>query len=485
MARVLIIDDDQTICAMLGELMRTLGHQVTSCGTIQEGLAQATSTPFDVIFLDVQLPDGNGLDLLPALRETPTYPEVIIMTGFGDPDGAETAISSGAWDYLQKPLSPKHILLSIHRVFQYRDNLSRTSRPLVALKLEGIVGGSPRMRACLDLVAQAANCDLNVLLTGETGTGKELIARAIHGNSARAQGNLVVVDCTSLPETLVSSVLFGHEKGAFTGADRAREGLILQADGGTLFLDEIGELPLAIQRAFLRVLQEKRFRPLGARLERRSDFRLLAATNRDLHQMTKDGQFREDLLFRLRAMVIDLPPLREREKDLKDLVFHYVAEICGRQGIGIKGISPEFLEALQAYPWPGNVRELINILESAISAAFYEPTLYPKHWPLHFRVPQARAAVRQAPKAAAPEKTAAVVPEPPSPDAPPEAQGLGSYRDYREWALAEMEKEYLIKLMRLTRGNLQEACRISGLSRSRLYALIKKCQVSRLGWPWP
>jgi two-component system NtrC family response regulator len=481
LARVLIIDDDQALCAMLGDLVKNLGHHVTRCFTIAAGLAKAASKPYDVIFLDVQLPDGNGLEVLPTLRAAPASPEVIIMTGFGDPDGAEMAVKSGAWDYLQKPFSPKQILLSLNRVFQYRENLSQTTRPAVALKLEGFVGSSPRMQVCLDLIAQAANTDLNVLLTGETGTGKELAARAIHTNSSRCRKSLVVVDCAALPETLIGSVLFGHEKGAFTGAEKAREGLIQQADGGTLFLDEIGELPLSIQKNFLRVLEERCFRPLGAKQERKSDFRLIAATNRDLDQMVETGQFREDLLFRVRAMVIALPPLRKRGHDLKDLILYYLARICERHEIGPKGISPDFLEALEAYPWPGNVRELVNTLDSAIVAAFYEPTLFPMHLPLHFRVFQARAAVL--PKSAVPETAASTVTKFPQPESFTETAEVGTYRDFRESVLAEMDKEYLQKLMHLARGNVHEACRISGLSRSRLYVLIKKCQVSRLGWP--
>lgn len=483
MSHVLIIDDDREICSMLGSLMERLGHQVTCCFTIAEGLAQVTSKAYEVVFLDVQLPDGNGLEILPTLRASSSPPEVIIMTGFGDPDGAEMAVKSGAWDYLQKPLSPKQILLSINRVIQYRENLAKIPRPVVSLNLEGFVGSSPRMRTCLDLIAQAANSDLNVLLTGETGTGKELAARAIHANSPRRENSLVVVDCAALPETLVGSILFGHEKGAFTGAEKAREGLILQADGGTLFLDEVGELPLTIQGNFLRVLEERRFRPLGAREEKKSDFRLVAATNRDLEQMVVNGQFREDLLFRLRSMVIALPLLKERGQDLKDLVFYYIARICERSGIGVKGISPEFLEALEAYSWPGNVRELVNTLDSAIAAAFYEPTLFPQHLPLHLRVFQARAAVYRESKSAPPEARESAVSETPREELAPAAAVLASYRDFRDSAMVEVEKEYLKELMRLTRGNLKEACRISGLSRSHLYSLFKKYQVSRLGWP--
>ncbi len=208
---------------------------------------------------------------------------------------------------------------------------------------------------------------MNVLLTGETGTGKEVFARAIHENSARAEHNFVVVDCTALPATLVESVLFGHEKGAFTGADRAQAGLIKQAHSGTLFLDEIGELPLAVQKAFLRVLQEHRFRPVGAKREVESNFRLIAATNRNLEKMVQDGTFRSDLLFRVRTLTVELPPLSARKEDIKELAMYHMARVCERYQIGTKGFSPEFFDALMAYEWPGNVRELVNAMERAVS----------------------------------------------------------------------------------------------------------------------
>ena len=216
----------------------------------------------------------------------------------------------------------------------------------MALKTEGIVGASPRLGACLDTLAQAAGSDANVLITGETGTGKELFAWAIHKNSSRAGRSFVVVDCAALPETLVESTLFGHLRGAFTGADKPRDGLIKQADGGTLFLDEIGELSPSIQKAFLRVLQEKRFRPVGGGQEVSSDFRLIAATNRRLDDMARSGAFREDLLFRIRTLVLELPPLRDTKEDLRDLVVHYVVKFCEQYGVPMKSFSPEFHEVL-------------------------------------------------------------------------------------------------------------------------------------------
>ena len=300
------------------------------------------------------------------------------MTGYGDPDGAELAIKHGAWDYIQKPSTMDAMTLPLVRALQYREE-KKASKAMMILKREGIIGNSPKIRACLDLLTQVASSNANVLVTGETGTGKELFAVAIHKNSSRADKNFVVVDCTALPENLVESILFGHEKGAYTGADRAKDGLILQADGGTLFLDEVGELPLPIQKSFLRALQERKFRPVGGKEEIKSDFRLIAASNRNLDDMVRQGNFREDLLFRLRSFSIELPPLRERPEDIKDLAAYYTEVLCKRYEIETKEFSPEFFDVLTSYPWPGNVRELINALERALVNGRYERILFQKH----------------------------------------------------------------------------------------------------------
>lgn len=460
MANVLIIDDDEAVCGMLSEMIRNIGHHATSTHTLENGLHESLRNAYDVVFLDVRLPDGNGLDGIPRLLETQPPPEVVIITGSGDPDGAEIAIRNGAWDYLQKPLSVVKILLPIKRVLQYRDDLNKFRKPAVALKVQGIVGSSPQMTACLDLVAQAACSETNVLIVGETGTGKELFAHAIHGNSARADASFVVVDCASLPETLVESSLLGYEKGAFTGADRARDGLIKQADGGTLFLDEVGELPLSIQKAFLRVLQERTFRPLGGKQEIKSDFRLIAATNRDLEQMVESGLFRKDLLYRLKTMSIVLPPLRERPGDVKGLVMHFTAKLCNIHGLATKGFSPEFFEVLAAYDWPGNVRELVNTIEMAITGARYEPTFFPKHLPTQIRVKAARASI-DGKASVDPALTESATP------------ALESFPKLEE-LLDRTEHQYLQEVLSFTKGNMKDACRISGLSRSRFYERIKK-----------
>jgi two-component system NtrC family response regulator len=269
----------------------------------------------------------------------------------------------------------------------------------------------------------------------------------------------VTVDCTALPETLVESILFGHERGAFTGAEKAREGLVNQADKGTLFLDEIGELPLDIQKSFLRVLQEKRFRHVGGKNEVKSDFRLVAATNRNLDQMAEQGAFRKDLLFRLRSLTIDLPPLRERMEDIQELTMYHVARMCKQYGKETKGFSVDFFEALTSYDWPGNVRELFNVLEGAVSLTGDEPTLYFIHLPTPFRIKLKRSSLE------GPDPT-----ERDPKDSGRSPENLPRLKEFRE----SMEKRYLEDLLSIVNRDMKKACSISGLSRSRLYDLLKK-----------
>ncbi len=468
MAKVLIIDDDDLMCATLSHLVQRNGHEATSATSLQDGQKQAATHLFDVVFLDVHLPDGNGLDILPKLEAVSSAPEVIIITGFGEPNGAELAIKSGAWDYIEKSSSPKEIMLALERALQYRHEKNAVSHKntVAALKRGKIIGNSPKLQICLDMIAQAAGSDVNVLITGETGTGKELFACAVHDNSQRARGNFVVVDCTALPETLVESLLFGHEKGTFTGAEKARDGLVRQAHCGTLFLDEVGELPLNMQKAFLRVLQERRFRPLGGSREIESDFRLVAATNRDLDQMVKNGQFREDLLFRLRSYVIELPPLHERLEDFQELTRFYADRFCDRYGLPSKGFSPDFINTLRAYPWPGNVREFVHTLERTLASARYEPTLFPKHLPTNVRVEVTRASVTQDHNF---DITLGNGP----------VHNLPKLHDYRDAVYNEAEKNYLHDLLTISEQNITEACHLSGLSQSRLYALMKKHEITR------
>lgn len=470
MANVLIIDDEISLCHMLKVVISSHGHLADYAQSIEEGRDKISSFFYDVVFLDVNLPDGNGLDILPLIRSADSNPEVIIITGEEDQDGAEIAIKNGAWDYLTKPFSVDNIYLQLSRAIQYREEKNAARSPVV-LKREGIIGESPQIKGCLNLVAQAALSDINVLITGATGTGKERFASAIHENSKRSKGNFVIVDCAALPETLVESTLFGHVRGAFTGADRDRDGLISQADGGTLFLDEIGELPMSVQKAFLRVLQERVFRPVGGKKEIKSDFRLIAATNRDLSLMIKNGTFREDLFFRIKAMTIALPPLAERVNDIKELTSYMILQICEREGIGIKGFSPEFIKILEGYKWPGNVRELINALDWAISKARYEPTLFPKHLPDHIRISVVRSAIavqsgKDIKRYGRKERIF--------------SSEIPKMKEFRDSVIAENEKNYLNELLELTNGNIPKACTISGLGRARLYGLMKTYGISRI-----
>jgi two-component system NtrC family response regulator len=471
MATVLIIDDDKLICDWIATVVTRLGHHPVSTHLLREGLRKVQSDSFDIVFLDVEMPDGSGLESMPKIKAARSSPEIIVITGLGDPDEAELAIRTGAWDYLEKPASFEAIKLPLLRALEYRAE-RKPGKPPTVLKRNGIIGESQKITSCLELLAQAASSDANVLITGETGTGKELFAKVVHHNSSRAKRNFVVVDCTALPETLVESVLFGHERGAFTGADRSEEGLIKQADGGTLFLDEIGELPLLIQKKFLRVIQEHRFRPVGGRREIESDFRLVAATNRNLESMVQQGRFREDLLFRLRTLAIESPPLREITEDIKKLTVFYMKDLCERFGIVPKGASPEFWEIVAEYQWPGNVRELIQALEKALLSAKDEPMLFPKHLPTYIRIQVARSSFPKEPASQGKPELRSSVPK-----VPPRL------KEIRKAAVTEAEQRYLEDLISFVGGDNNKACRISGLSRSRFYSLLKKYRPADRRWP--
>lgn len=469
MAKILIIDDDPDICEMLVDLIRKMEHEASYHVSFQTGMEAVANLSFDVVLLDVRLPDGDGLGMIPSIRTSPSRPEVIILTGYGDPEGAEIAIKSGAWDYIQKTDTTKKITLALQRVIQYRQGIQKALKSTVALKLDGIVGLGHPMQQCFDLLAQAAVAPVNVLLSGETGTGKEVFARAIHQNSTRAAENFVTVDCTALPENLIESLLFGHRKGAYTGATQDQNGLIAQAHHGTLFLDEVGELPLSIQKAFLRVLQERKFRRIGGRREHVSDFRLIAATHRNLDVLVENGAFRKDLLYRLRGLDIMLPALRDRTKDIIALCLHYNARICEKRNLNTKGFSPDFFEILCQYQWPGNIRELVSTLEIAISAAHYEPTIFSRHIPESIRIQTAKAEIgrKQLDANAIFEQVAPIF-----------ETRLPPIKAYRKEALDKADRLYLRELAQASRGDVEKACQISGLSRSRLYELIKLMQIS-------
>jgi two-component system NtrC family response regulator len=318
-------------------------------------------------------------------------------------------------------------------------------------------------------VGKAAHSDANVLIAGATGTGKELFARAIHNNSTRCKENLVVVDCAALPETLVESLLFGNVKGVYTGADRSRDGLVAQAHGGTLFLDEVGELPLSVQKVFLRVLQERKYRPVGGQKELVSDFRLIAATNRDLDTLVAEGRFREDLLYRLRAISLRLPSLKERREDIKPLTEYYIDKICNRIGVPPKQPSVDFLDALLLYEWPGNVREMVNTIETAIASADDCQKIYARHLPDSIRIHVVRSCLPQT------SDTLTSIATRRSIDG---RKGIPSLKEYRKRAAEDAEREYLHALLVQTRNNVSTALQLSKLSRSRFYELLKTHNLS-------
>lgn len=305
------------------------------------------------------------------------------------------AIKSGAWDYLVKGASVKEIAFSLQRALQYREQkqVDYATAGVNDFSLDGIIGTSHCLQECMTQVAQAAISDTSLLIAGNTGTGKELFARALHRLSPRNKRKFVVVDCASIADNLIEETLFGHEEGAFANADQAREGLISQAHNGTLFLDEVGEMPLSLQKVFLRVLEEHRFRPIGGNCEQESNFRLVAATNCDLEEKVQKGLFRADLLFRLSAFVVKLSDLSERPEDIPLLARYHADRICAHYAIKAKDFSPEFTTMLNMYRWPGNTRELVNSLERAIAVARKEPVLFPKHLPIQLRVEVAKKAI--------------------------------------------------------------------------------------------
>lgn len=463
MAQILIIDDDRMLCDMVKRKLNTLEHTTESAHTLKDGIAAARAREYDLILLDVRLPDGSGIEEITTFTALPSHPELIIITGEGSADGARIAIETGAWDYIEKPLSMREIVLQLNQALLYRKEKNRNQQ-VTLLNRENIIGNDPALNHCLQQLALMAPADSPMLITGETGTGKELFARAIHTNSSRSTKPFVVLDCAAFPENLVESMLFGHVKGAFTGAEKSRDGLILEADGGTLFMDEVGELPMNIQKTFLRVLQERTFRPVGSNQEMQSNFRLVAATNRDLEEMVEAGNFRSDLLYRLKAATLHLPPLRERQSDIESLTLSQITRLCNHYGTGIKGVSQEFLELLRNYPWPGNVRELYHAVESAVSIARMHDTLFPKHLPASIRIGSRKESSEK--KVA---QTSAVEP------VPAEAPHLADLKS----TLEETELNYLRRLLEKTGGDVQQSCSISGLSRSGLYSRLKKYGINR------
>lgn len=478
MAAILIIDDEEFIRGSLSERVERLNHDAWTASTLTQGLSVLEKHNIDLVFLDVNLPDGSGLEALSSIKQTASAPEVIIITALGNSQGAASAIRNGAWDYVTKPFSSDEISLHIKRSIEYRQAKKMQAMPM-AIDTGGIIGQSNGIKTCISQIARCAASDANVLILGETGTGKELVAKAVHDNHFSITGRYIVVDCSAMPETLAESVLFGHVKGAFTGADKASDGLIKQADQGTLFLDEVGELPLGMQKIFLRALQEKKFRPVGSSKEVSSRFRLISATNRNLDEMVKQGTFRQDLLHRLKTVSIKLPPLRERKEDIQVLTQHYIHRLCKEKSMKTKALLPETLEVLEAYPWPGNIRELINVIEKAIISEPELPILYPMFLSdrlrIHFADQQLTNIETPLPDTGSPSgMTASILSELYT------SHPLPALKPFREAGISEIETLYLKSLLTQSRWDISKSADIAGVSKSRMYHLIKKYKLKKM-----
>ena len=375
-ARILVAEDNDTLRRGIERALRETwpGVEAVANGDLAlDRLRNARAEAFDVVLTDLRLPGADGVAVLRAARERAPNTCVVVMTAYGSVESAVEAMKSGAFDFVQKPLELEQIELRVARAVEHRRLLGEVSElraeRVVREAGEAIVGDSPALRAAMDLARRVAPTRSTVLITGETGTGKELIAGLIHGASPRAAAPFVKVNCAPLPETLLESELFGHERGACTGAERERVGRFEQASGGTLLLDEVGDMSPATQAKLLRVLQDQEFQRLGGTRTLRTDARIVAATNQDLEEKLRDGRFRDDLFFRLNVIRIELPPLRERPEDLIALAHHFLRRFADRLGRPQRGFSEPALERIRAHPWRGNVRELQNAIERAVLMA--------------------------------------------------------------------------------------------------------------------
>jgi DNA-binding NtrC family response regulator len=362
---LLVVDDEQSLREFLTILLEQEGYEVTTADTVASGIESVLKGSFDLVMCDLKLPDGSGLEVLAKARNQQVTSPFIIITAHTTPQHALEALRAGAAEYLSKPFNVEDLKLILEKLLGDGETETATQ------EVPNFIGSSPAIRRILDMVPRLAATPSTVFITGESGTGKELLAQAIHAFSAAANGPFLSVNCGALPEGLLESELFGHVRGAFTGAVKDHKGLFVDAEGGTLLLDEVGELTPLMQVKLLRVLQERRVRPVGSSHEVEVNVRVLAATNRDLERAVKNGEFREDLYYRLNVLHIHLPPLRQRIEDLPELARHFVERTCENFGTRAKRLTPDALRVLQAYSWPGNVRELENVIERTVAL---EPT---------------------------------------------------------------------------------------------------------------
>jgi two-component system nitrogen regulation response regulator GlnG len=467
MPTLLVIDDDPSIREAFRAVFEEPGVTVLTAASAREGLRLAEGQRPDAVLLDLALPDMPGLDAFRRLHERDARVPVIFITGHGTTDTAIEAMRLGAFEYILKPLELGPLRELVARAFQI-GRLMHTPAVVPAEAAEAsdvLVGRCPAMQEVYKAIGRVAPQDVTVLIQGESGTGKELVARAIYHYSRRGGQPFLTINCAAIPETLLESELFGHERGAFTGADRKRVGKFEQVHGGTLFLDEVGDMTLVTQAKILRVLQEQRFERVGGNETIQTDVRVLAATNRDLEAMMAAGQFRSDLYYRLNVVTIRLPPLRERREDLPLLVDHFLRRFSRELGKNIYRATPEALEILQRHNWPGNLRELQSVLKQALLQASGS-VLVPDFLPASVRAPGKPAE--------------AAVPRPIFPDWErflEERLAAGSQDLYAEW-LALAERYLLTRVLHQTRGNQVQAARLLGISRNNLRAKIRSLGIT-------
>jgi len=439
---ILVVDDDAVARQLLAEALRKDGYDVEIAAGGADAIALGETKRFDVVLTDIRMGEVDGLAVLREFRQRSPETAIVLLTAFGSMDGAIEAIRQGAYDYLAKPFKKEEIRLVVRRSLEHsrlvREN-ARIREELRERQGSPLIGSSPAMLEVYKLVARVSAGKSTVLLEGESGTGKELAARAVHANSPRRDRPFVPVNCAALPETLLESELFGHERGAFTGAVASKRGLFEAADQGTLFLDEIGDIGPALQVKLLRVIQEQEVRHVGGTASVKVDVRIVAATNRDLAQMVKDGKFREDLFYRLNVVRIVMPPLRERREDIPMLAHHFLQKATVSSNQPVRGFVPETMALLERYHWPGNVRELENVIERTVSLA-PGPLIMPDDLPETVRKAEA---------------------------APPGG-------DESLLSLEEVEKRHLGKVLRETGGNKVRAARILGIDRRTLYRMAER-----------
>lgn len=447
MPSLLIVDDELHVRESLSRWFIEDGYDVHTASSGKEALAALGRRHFDVVITDIKMPGMDGLELQRRIHEVDPEVAIILVTAYASVSTAVEALKEGAYDYLVKPFDPEEL----SRVVEKACEKVRLQEENVALKqkLAGvtsdmIVGSSREMRRVIELVESVAPTDTTVLIRGESGTGKELVARLIHAKSPRAFGPLVAVNCGALPEGVLESELFGHEKGAFTGATGLRKGKIELADGGTLFLDEIGEISSKVQVELLRALEDHKITRVGGSQEIPVDFRVVCATNRDLEEAVREGSFREDLYYRINVFQIEIPPLRDRPEDIQAIAEHYLKRYAAAMGRRVTGFSPEARDLLLKYPWPGNVRELANAVERALVVC-HEGNIEPKHLPIATRGPDVEA-------------------------------GAGPSDDL---SLQAVERQHILKVLKLNEFNITHAARTLGIDRVTLYNKMRKYGIER------